>query len=175
VRLRRRHRRPGQAQWPLRRIDETIPANGEDGGKADEAAGEEVQDEELTLITQRGVANIFTARHAGRLRYCHNSGGWFLWTGTHWQRQKTELAYYHGRELAAELSELFQSWSAFAADNHVEAGSSKAFGETLAGHGFARGRDLTWGRHYVGIRLKRQHPHSEPHGDRDPDAWQREP
>jgi hypothetical protein len=39
-------------------------------------------------ITQDGVARIFAQRYAGRLRYCHHSGAWYEWTGSHCQKER---------------------------------------------------------------------------------------
>jgi len=31
--------------------------------------------------TEDGVALVFAKLYAGKLRYCHNTGAWFTWTG----------------------------------------------------------------------------------------------
>lgn len=56
-------------------------------------------------ITQDGVARIFAQRYAGRLRYCHHSGVWYEWTGTHWQRDEKKLAFQFVRELGREFTD----------------------------------------------------------------------
>jgi putative DNA primase/helicase len=56
-------------------------------------------------ITQDGVARVFARRHAGRLRFCHDAGKWYEWTGTHWQVDKKTLAFQFVRELGREYSE----------------------------------------------------------------------
>src|SRR5690349_15688592 len=37
-------------------------------------------------VTQDGVAKLFAERHAEVARFCHDSGRWYVWLGTHWQR-----------------------------------------------------------------------------------------
>jgi putative DNA primase/helicase len=56
------------------------------------------------VITQDNVALIFAERHGRRLRYCHDTGAWFEWTGTHWRKDGTDLAFQFARELGREAS-----------------------------------------------------------------------
>ncbi|MCW5718671.1 MAG: hypothetical protein KIS68_12655 [Bauldia sp.] len=68
---------------------------------AGERTGAEDSDE---LITEDRAARIFAQRFKGKLRFCHQTGCWFRWTGTHWARDATGLAYNWARELARDLS-----------------------------------------------------------------------
>ena len=52
-------------------------------------------------ITQDGIAYVFTERYAERLRFCHDTGAWFEWTGAHWHKDNTQLAFGMGEEEAA--------------------------------------------------------------------------
>ena len=56
-------------------------------------------------ITQDGVARVFAHRFAGQFRYCHHSGRWFRWSGTHWQRDETNAAFEFVRVLARDITE----------------------------------------------------------------------
>jgi putative DNA primase/helicase len=56
-------------------------------------------------ITQDGIARIFAARYAGRLLYCHSTGSWFEFAGTHWGRDETDRAFHFVREIAREQTE----------------------------------------------------------------------
>jgi putative DNA primase/helicase len=56
------------------------------------------------LITEDSVALEFTQRHRDKLRFDHNIGKWFVWIGTHWQREQTKLAFSWARELVRELT-----------------------------------------------------------------------
>jgi putative DNA primase/helicase len=56
-------------------------------------------------ITQDGIARIFASRHADELRFDHSAGTWHKWTGTHWQRDETDMAFEYARRLAREVSE----------------------------------------------------------------------
>jgi D5 N terminal like len=56
-------------------------------------------------ITQDGVARIFAQRYAGRLRYCHHSGAWHEWTGSHWQKDEKAVAFQFVRELGREFTD----------------------------------------------------------------------
>ena len=55
-------------------------------------------------VTQDGIAQVFARRFEDRLRYCHDTGAWFEWTGTHWKKDKTALAFQFCRELAREFT-----------------------------------------------------------------------
>ena len=56
-------------------------------------------------ITQDGIARIFAIRFADRFRFCHHSGAWHEWSGTHWKKDDTALAFQFVRELGREFSE----------------------------------------------------------------------
>jgi putative DNA primase/helicase len=62
----------------------------------------DLSDEEV--ITEDGVALAFADRHANDLRYDHDAGAWYQWTGSHWRRDNTALAFSEARDLARELS-----------------------------------------------------------------------
>lgn len=53
-------------------------------------------------MTEDGVARAFTEVHADRLRFCHSSGRWHVWTGTHWRPEQTRLAFNWARETARQ-------------------------------------------------------------------------
>lgn len=55
-------------------------------------------------LSEDGVALAFAARHAGKLRFCHSTGRWFIWTGTHWRREETQLAFNWARDICRELA-----------------------------------------------------------------------
>ena len=50
------------------------------------------------------MALRFAELFAGKLRYCHDTAAWFEWTGTHWARNRTGLAFQWARELARDLA-----------------------------------------------------------------------
>lgn len=50
-------------------------------------------------MTEDGVARAFAAANADRLRFCHSSGRWHVWTGTHWRKEETKLAFNWAREI----------------------------------------------------------------------------
>jgi putative DNA primase/helicase len=56
------------------------------------------------LVTEDHGAIEFARLYAGRLRYCHDTGSWFEWTGSIWQQNKTGLAFQFARELARDLA-----------------------------------------------------------------------
>lgn len=51
-------------------------------------------------MTEDGVARAFTQTNADRLRFCHSSGRWHVWTGTHWRKEETKLAFNWAREIS---------------------------------------------------------------------------
>lgn len=57
------------------------------------------------LLTEHGVAAAFAERFRNRLRFCHDAGCWYEWTGTHWARDRKHAAFSYARELVAEANE----------------------------------------------------------------------
>src|SRR4051794_39991580 len=55
-------------------------------------------------MTEDGVALAFAEKFSDQLRYCHHTGAWFEWTGTHWQREETKLAFTWARHTCRELA-----------------------------------------------------------------------
>jgi putative DNA primase/helicase len=56
-------------------------------------------------LTEHGVALAFNGKHRHDLRHCHSAGAWYVWTGTHWARNETRLAFAEARAFAAGLSD----------------------------------------------------------------------
>ncbi|MBU2961012.1 bifunctional DNA primase/polymerase [Citreicella sp. C3M06] len=50
-------------------------------------------------MTEDGVALAFAAYNADRLRFCHSSGRWYVWTGSHWQKEESKLAFDWARQM----------------------------------------------------------------------------
>ena len=76
----------------------------DDGSRA-RAILREAEGLDNDTVTQDGVAQVFARRFEGRLRYCHHTGAWFEWTGTHWKKDETTLAFQFCRELGREFTE----------------------------------------------------------------------
>lgn len=55
-------------------------------------------------VTEDAAAQRFADYFADRLRYCHDTGGWYEWTGSIWRRERTGLAFEWARQLAREIS-----------------------------------------------------------------------
>src|SRR4029077_431784 len=43
--------------------------------------------------------------HRDQLRFDHDAGKWFNWTGTYWRLERTRLAFAWARDLARELTQ----------------------------------------------------------------------
>ncbi len=56
------------------------------------------------VLSEDAAAQEFTAAYEGELLYDHDVGRWFMWCGTHWQVNNTELAFHYARELAREMA-----------------------------------------------------------------------
>jgi putative DNA primase/helicase len=55
-------------------------------------------------LTEDGAAIAFTQRHRDQLRYCHDTGAWFAWAGTHWRQNRDGLAFSWARDLVRSLN-----------------------------------------------------------------------
>jgi len=56
-------------------------------------------------VTEDGAAMRFAALYGDRLRYCHDTGCWFQWTGAIWRPERTGLAFHWARELARRIAQ----------------------------------------------------------------------
>jgi putative DNA primase/helicase len=56
------------------------------------------------LLTEHGVALAFTEQFHDRLRYCHDAGSWYEWTGTHWRQDRKHAAFSFARQLVAHAN-----------------------------------------------------------------------
>ncbi len=62
-------------------------------------------DEEMGVpATEDAIGLQFAQEHQDALRYCHDTGAWFVWTGTHWRRENTRLAFAWARELCRKAA-----------------------------------------------------------------------
>lgn len=59
-------------------------------------------------LTEDAVASLFTERHRKTMRFDHDAGIWFRWSGDHWARDATRSAFEECRLLAREASEPFE-------------------------------------------------------------------
>jgi len=59
---------------------------------------------EYIEITEDGVARHFTRQHRDRLRFDHDMGKWFEWTGDHWAADGRARAFNYCREAAHRAS-----------------------------------------------------------------------
>lgn len=57
------------------------------------------------VVTEDSAALQFAERYAGKLLYDHDVGAWFTWSGSHWRRETTGLAFEWARNLSRELGE----------------------------------------------------------------------
>ncbi|MFT8246961.1 phage/plasmid primase, P4 family [Roseomonas sp. BN140053] len=82
------------------------PASGARGGRSrpPPAASAAASSEEPGLVTEDSVATAFVQQHGAELRYCHDAGKWYRWTGAVWQRENTRLAFTWARLAARELA-----------------------------------------------------------------------
>src|SRR5262245_639471 len=55
------------------------------------------------LVSEHTAALEFTEQHRGKLLYDHHRGAWYQWTGTHWRREETLLAFDWSRDIVAQL------------------------------------------------------------------------
>lgn len=88
-------------------------------------------------VTEDAAALAFTERYRDRLRFDHDIGKWFVWTGTRWQCERTGLAFSWARELARELAQaepnkvrLISSKTSFAGGVERFARTDRAFAVT---------------------------------------------
>jgi putative DNA primase/helicase len=92
------------------------------------------------IVTEDSAALSFRDKHQGRLLYCHDEGTWFVWTGFHWKRERTGLAFewarQHIRDLTCEHSSqarLKSNKTSFAAGVEKFSRTERAFAAVSVG------------------------------------------
>ena len=55
-------------------------------------------------LTEDGIAQAFTKRHADDLRYCHDTGAWFQWTDQRWRKDETKTAFNWARLMCRQMA-----------------------------------------------------------------------
>lgn len=73
------------------------PKNGGGSGPEKPAPGAEVSEDVIALA--------FTQTYGDTLRYDHDIGRWFRWTGAYWKRDETDLAFDYARKFARDLAD----------------------------------------------------------------------
>jgi putative DNA primase/helicase len=86
-------------------------------------------------VTEDSAALEFADRYRNELRFDHNVGKWFRWTGKYWECELTKLAFDWARKLARELASTSpgknrQLSSGFAAGVERFAQADRAFAVT---------------------------------------------
>jgi putative DNA primase/helicase len=83
-------------------------------------------------VTEDSAALAFADRYRDELRFDHDIGKWFHWTGEVWQCERTKLAFDWARGLARELAQASKAASkvAFAAGIERFAQADRAFAVT---------------------------------------------
>ena len=59
---------------------------------------------DLQELNEDALAMVFERRHGDDLRYCHTAGAWYVWTGTHWRKEATNLAFNWAREICRDFA-----------------------------------------------------------------------
>jgi len=55
-------------------------------------------------LTEDGIALAFEAEYKDALRFCHDTGGWYVWTGSHWKQNRDKIAFSWARALVRHLN-----------------------------------------------------------------------
>jgi putative DNA primase/helicase len=71
-------------------------------GKKPKESGRSKADNDI--VTEDGTAQRFAELYRNRLRYCHSTGSWYVWSGSNWQPNRTGIAFQWARDLARELA-----------------------------------------------------------------------
>jgi putative DNA primase/helicase len=56
------------------------------------------------IVTEDSAAQLFVEEHGADLRYCHDHGAWFHWTGVYWAQDSSGIAFHWARVLARRLA-----------------------------------------------------------------------
>lgn len=65
--------------------------------------------QEACPATEDSIALAFANRYKDDLRYCHETGAWYIWRDTHWEMERTRLAFDMVRNLCRETAAALES------------------------------------------------------------------
>jgi len=65
-------------------------------------------------LTEDGVGLAFAEKFNGKLKFCHSTDRWYVWSHTHWRREETRLAFEWARVTCREHAEKAPNKSAAA-------------------------------------------------------------
>jgi len=85
---------------PLISMDDALRA--ERRAKRESAAVARPQSNDI--VTEDSAATAFAEEYGGHLRYCFDTGSWFVWDGVRWRQNKTKMAFQFARQLARKLA-----------------------------------------------------------------------
>ena len=69
-----------------------------------QAAANDNERRNFSIVTQDVVATQFAELNKGKLLYCHSQGAWFEWNGSIWRKNETKKAFSLARLLSRQLS-----------------------------------------------------------------------
>lgn len=81
-------------------------------------------------ITEDGVAQRFTELYRDELRYCHDTGSWFKWTGQIWEENRIGYAFQSARELIRNLAKNEKEKTRFVTSKTSFAGGVERYART---------------------------------------------
>jgi putative DNA primase/helicase len=55
-------------------------------------------------LTEDGVALAFMHEFRAALRYCHDTGAWYVWEESHWRQNRDKIAFSWARQLVRKLN-----------------------------------------------------------------------
>lgn len=73
--------------------------------RSDYSASARVVAKANDILTEDSAALEFARLYADELRFCHDSGTWFQWSGSSWKPERTGLAFHFARELSRQLAD----------------------------------------------------------------------
>lgn len=59
---------------------------------------------DIYVINEDNLGRVFAQQFSDALRFSHDRGNWFVWCGTHWKEDTTDLAFHWARELCRSMN-----------------------------------------------------------------------
>ncbi len=88
----------------LDELDELADLPTEDTGSKSDVPGKKEGDPLADFeLTEGGVAKAFSHAYKNKLKFCHTIGKWYVWTGSHWRREETRLAFHWCRKMCQKV------------------------------------------------------------------------
>ncbi|MDI6025250.1 phage/plasmid primase, P4 family [Corticibacterium sp. UT-5YL-CI-8] len=87
-----------------KKVDASILSTFQDVEEGEGGDGAEISDLNGFDLSENGLVSAFATKYRKALRFDHDLGKWFVWSGRRWERNNTQLAHEYARQLSVKVA-----------------------------------------------------------------------